>query len=240
MLSKNQFKFIQGLKKKKTRQSERLFLAEGVKVVEELLKSTFVLHKLYFTEAYTNPLKVTDYHLITDKELQLISDFSTPNLVIGIFEIPNVKEAIHEGITVLLDEINDPGNLGTIIRLCDWFGVKQLVCSTNTVDCYNQKVVQASMGSLARVQLTYVDLISYLKEEKRTIYGTFLNGVNVYQTDLESDAVIVLGNEANGISDNVRAAIDKKLTIPQFGQQQLTESLNVAMATAIFLSEFKK
>ena len=107
MLSKNQLKFIQGLKKKKIRQSERLFLAEGIKVVEELLKSTFVLHKLYFTEAYTNPLKVSDYHLITDKELQLISDFSTPNQVLGIFEIPDVKEAIHEGITILLDEIGD-------------------------------------------------------------------------------------------------------------------------------------
>jgi len=240
MLSKNQFKFIQGLKKKKIRQAERLFLAEGVKVVEELLKSTFVLHKLYFTEAYTNPLKVADYHLITDKELQLISDFSTPNQVLGIFEIPDVKDAVHEGISVLLDEINDPGNLGTIIRLCDWFGVQQLVCSTNTVDCYNQKVVQASMGSLARVQVTYVDLISYLKAERRTIYGTFLNGENVYQTELEKDAVIILGNEANGISDNVSLAVDKKLTIPQFGQEQLTESLNVAMATAIFLSEFKK
>ncbi len=240
MLSKNQLKFIQGLKKKKIRQSERLFLAEGVKVVEELLRSSFILHKLYFTEAYTNSLNVADYHLITDKELQLISDFSTPNQVLGIFEIPDVKDSVHEGITVLLDEINDPGNLGTIIRLCDWFGVQQLVCSTNTVDCYNQKVVQASMGSLARVQVTYVDLNFYLKQERRTIYGTFLNGDNVYQTDLESDAVIILGNEANGISDNVAAAVDKKLTIPQFGQQQLTESLNVAMATAIFLSEFKK
>ena len=240
MLSKNQFKFIQGLKKKKIRQSERLFLAEGVKVVEELLKSTFILHKLYFTEAYTNPLNIADYHLITDKELQLMSDFSTPNQVLGIFEIPDIKDSVHTGITVLLDEINDPGNLGTIIRLCDWFGVPQLVCSTNTVDCYNQKVVQASMGSLARVQVTYVDLIAYLKKERRTIYGTFLNGDNVYQTVLESDAVIILGNEANGISDNVGAAVNKKLTIPQFGQQQLTESLNVAMATAIFLSEFKK
>ena len=140
----------------------------------------------------------------------------------------------------MLDEINDPGNLGTIIRLCDWFGVRQLVCSTNTVDCYNQKVVQASMGSLARVQVSYVDLISYLKEERRTIYGTFLNGDNVYQTDLDSDAVIILGNEANGISDKLSAVVNKKLTIPQFGQQQLTESLNVAMATAIFLSEFRK
>jgi len=240
MLSKNQLKFIQGLKKKKNRQAEHLFLAEGIKVVEELLGSSFKLKKLYGTEAYSNPFKIKEYQLITDKELQLISDFSTPNQVLGIFEIPSVKDPIHKGLTVLLDDINDPGNLGTIIRLCDWFGISQLICSKNTVDCYNQKVVQASMGSLARVSVIYMDLKSYLKEEKRTVYGTFLNGDNLYQCVLESDAVLIFGNEANGISDAIAALVTKKLTIPQFGQQQLTESLNVAMATAIFLSEFRK
>ena len=240
MLSKNQLKFIQGLKKKKIRQSEQLFLAEGIKVVEELLGSSFKLQKLYCTEAYANLFKIKEYQLITDKELQLISDFSTPNQVLGIFEIPPAKDPVHQGLTVLLDDINDPGNLGTIIRLCDWFGISQLVCSTNTVDCYNQKVVQASMGSLARVSIIYMDLKSYLKEEKRTIYGTFLNGDNLYQCDLKPEAVLIFGNEANGISDEVGAMVTKKLTIPQFGQQHLTESLNVAMATAIFLSEFRK
>lgn len=240
MLSKNQLKFIHGLKKKKNRQAEHLFLAEGIKVVEELLGSSLKLKKLYCTEAYSNPFKIKEYQLITDKELQLISDFSTPNQVLGIFEIPSVKDPIHKGLTVLLDDINDPGNLGTIIRLCDWFGISQLVCSNNTVDCYNQKVVQASMGSLARVSIIYMDLKSYLKEDQRTVYGTFLNGDNLYQCDLESDAVLIFGNEANGISDDVGALVNKKLTIPQFSQQQLTESLNVAMATAIFLSEFRK
>ena len=240
MLSKNQLKFIRSLKKKKNRQSEGLFLAEGIKVVEELLKSSFKLHKLYFTEAYSNPIHITNYTLITDNDLHLISELSTPNQVFGIFEIPSLKKIDHKGLTVLLDEVNDPGNLGTIIRLCDWFGVSQLICSTNTVDCYNQKVVQASMGSLSRVPIIYTHLPSYLKNEKRHIYGTFLNGNNVYNTDLESDAVLILGNEANGISDSIKEFVTHKITIPQFGHQQLTESLNVATATAIFLSEFNK
>jgi len=240
MLSKNQLKFIRSLKKKKIRQSEGLFLAEGIKVVEELLKSSFKLHTLYFTEAYSNPLHENDYTLITDNDLRLISDLSSPNQVFGIFEIPPVSGLNRQGLTVLLDEINDPGNLGTIIRLCDWFGVSQLICSTNTVDCYNQKVVQASMGSLSRVPIIYTNLISYLKREKRHIYGTFLNSDNVYDTVLESEAVLVLGNEANGISDSIKEFVSHKLTIPQFGHQQLTESLNVATATAIFLSEFNR
>ncbi len=240
MLSKNQVKLIHGLKKKKIRQSENLFIAEGIKVVEELLGSKLKVRKLFFTNAYLNKYNVTDYQIITDKELQLISDFSSPNQVLGIFEIPAFKEPVHKGLTVLLDEVNDPGNLGTIIRLCDWFGVDQLVCSKNTADCYNQKVVQASMGSLARVNVTYVDAVSYLKNEKRTVYGTFLNGDNVYLTPLESDAVLVLGNEANGISKAVEAYVTQKITIPQFGEKHLTESLNVAMAAAVFLSEFRR
>lgn len=240
MLSKNQVKLIHGLKKKKIRQSENLFIAEGIKVVEELLGSKLKVRKLFFTNAYLNPYNVTDYQIITDKELQLISDFSSPNQVLGIFEIPAFKEPVHKGLTVLLDEVNDPGNLGTIIRLCDWFGVDQLVCSKNTADCYNQKVVQASMGSLARVNVTYVDAVSYLKNEKRPVYGTFLNGENVYLTPLVSDAVLVLGNEANGISKAVEAYVTQKITIPQFGEKHLTESLNVAMAAAVFLSEFRR
>lgn len=240
MLSKNQLKFIRSLKKKKIRQAEGMFLAEGIKVVEELLKSSFKLRKLYFTDAYSNPLLIKDYTLITDKDLHLISELSAPNQIIGIFEIPSVQDPDHKGLTVMLDEINDPGNLGTIIRLCDWFGVSQLVCSTNTVDCFNQKVVQASMGSLSRVNIIYTDLIPYLEKEKRNIYGTFLNGDNVYKTNLENDAVLIMGNEANGISDSLKEFVTQKVTIPQFGHQQLTESLNVAMATAIFLSEFNK
>ena len=240
MLSKNQLKFIRSLKKKKFRQTEQLFLAEGIKVVEELIKSSFIVHQLYATESYSNTLNTPDIQLITDKELALASDFSSPNQILGIFEIPKSKDLVEQGITVVLDEINDPGNLGTIIRLCDWFGVSQLVCSENTVDCYNQKVVQASMGSLTRVSINYVDLEVYLSNEKRTIYGTFLQGENIYTCKLEKNVVIVLGNEANGISNQIEQLVHKKITIPQFGEQQNTESLNVAMSTAIVLSEFKR
>ena len=240
MLSKNQIRFIRSLKKKKFRQTHQLFLAEGIKVVEELINSSFVIHKLYATESYSNPNKVSDIEMISEKELQLISDFSSPNQVMGIFEIPTPNDLNAQGITVVLDEINDPGNLGTIIRLCDWFGVNQLVCSQNTVDCFNQKVVQASMGSLTRVNLHYVDIQSYLAQEKRVVYGTFLKGENIYTSQLEENAVIVLGNEANGISNQIEKLIHTKITIPQFGEQQHTESLNVAMASAIILSEFKR
>ena len=240
MLSKNQLKFIQSLKKKKIRQTHQLFLAEGIKVVEELINSPFIVHQLYATDAYANNLNATDIQLISENELRLISDFSNPNQILGIFEIPKTKALINEGITLVLDEINDPGNLGTIIRLCDWFGVSQLVCSENTVDCYNQKVVQASMGSLTRVSVNYVDLVSYLTNEKRNIYGTFLQGENIYTSKFEKNAVIVLGNEANGISNEIELLVNKKITIPQFGEQQSTESLNVAMSTAITLSEFKR
>ena len=240
MLSKNQVKFIRSLKKKKFRQANQLFLAEGIKVVEELLSSSFKHHKIYGTASYQNPLTVSDLQIITEKELGMISDFTNPNQVIGIFEIPLEKELQNTGLTVALDGINDPGNLGTIIRLCDWFGVTQLICSENTVDCFNPKVVQASMGSLTRVAIYYVDLAEYLSKDSRVIYGTFLDGENIYNTSHEPNSVIVLGNEANGISDSIKALVQKKITIPQFGEQQQTESLNVAMATAIFLSEFRR
>lgn len=240
MLSKNQIKFIRSLKKKKFRQANGLFLAEGVKVVDELISSSFKIHKIYGTASFQNTLKIDELQIITEKELKMISDFTNPNQVIGIFEIPEKKEPLNQGLTVALDDINDPGNLGTIIRLCDWFGVSQLICSTNTVDCFNPKVVQASMGSLTRVQINYVDLSAYLSEEKREIYGTFLDGENIYSSEHEMNSVLVLGNEANGISERIEALVQRKLTIPQFGDQKQTESLNVATATAIFLSEFRR
>lgn len=240
MLSKNQLKFIRSLKKKKFRQTHQLFLAEGIKVVEELINSSFKVHQLFATESYSNTADTPNIQLISEKELRMISDFSSPNQILGVFEIPKPTDLAKSGLTVVLDEINDPGNLGTIIRLCDWFGVAQLVCSENTVDCFNQKVVQASMGSLTRVSVIYVDLGTYLANEKRTVYGTFLNGENIYNCKLEKNAVIVLGNEANGISNEIEQLVDKKITIPQFGNIQKTESLNVAMSTAITLSEFKR
>jgi TrmH family RNA methyltransferase len=240
MLSKNQVKLINSLKKKKFRLQNRLFLAEGVKVVEELLNSDFILHSLYGLSTYSNRFFLEDLQIITEKELKSISEFTNPNQVFAIFEIPEKDVIKKSGFTLVLDEINDPGNLGTIIRLCDWFGVDQLVCSLNTVDVFNPKVVQASMGSLSRLSIVYMDLSSFLEKEIRPVYGALLEGENVYKTTLSNDAVLVMGNEANGISAEIKNLITKPITIPQFGNVQKTESLNVATATAILLSEFRR
>ncbi len=240
MLSKNQIKFINSLKKKKIRVQNKLFLAEGIKVVEELLKSTFKVHKIYCTSSYNNRFLAENVEIISENELKSISSLTNPNQILGIFEIPKVEIIKTSGLTLVLDEINDPGNLGTIIRLTDWFGVDQLICSPNTVDCFNPKVVQASMGSLARISMIYTDVIPFLHKETRPVYGALLQGENVYKSDLENEAVLVVGNEANGISEPIQKIITHKITIPQFGKNQQTESLNVATATAILLSEFKR
>jgi TrmH family RNA methyltransferase len=139
-----------------------------------------------------------------------------------------------------LDSIRDPGNLGTIIRLCDWFGINQLVCSEDTVDCYNPKVIQATMGSIARVQINYTDLTNFIKESKLPIYGASLSGENIYKHTLPEKVILVMGNEANGISSEINSLLTNRITIPQYGEQQDTESLNVASATAILLSELMR
>lgn len=240
MLSKNQIKFINSLKKKKFRLQNKLFLAEGIKIVEELLKSRFKAHKIYFTSEYSNQSLQENGGIISETELKSISSLTNPNQILGIFEIPEEETIKKSGFTLVLDEINDPGNLGTIIRLADWFAVDQIICSLNTVDCFNSKVVQASMGSLARVSIVYTDINAYLQQESRPIYGGLLQGENLYKSSLESEAVLIVGNEANGISEAIQSMISHKITIPQFGKNQQTESLNVATATAILLSEFKR
>ncbi len=240
MLSKNQVKLINSLKKKKIRQQNRLFIAEGVKVVEELIQSDFILQSLYGTNDYFNKFNIDNLQIISDKELKSISVFTNPNQVFAIFGIPETEEIKNSGFTLVLDEINDPGNLGTIIRLCDWFGFDQLVCSPNTVDCFNPKVVQASMGSLSRVSIVYTALMPFLENEKRPIFGALLDGENVYKTSLPNNAILIMGNEANGISNAIQELISNSITIPQFGKVQKTESLNVATATAILLSEFRR
>ncbi len=141
---------------------------------------------------------------ISESDLQKISNLKTPNKVLGLFKIPDEKPIQKNGLIIALDAINDPGNLGTIIRLCDWFGVAQLVCSKDTVDCYNQKVVQASMGSLTRVSIRYIDLKSYLKETKLPTFIADMDGENVYKSDLPKEAILVMGNEANGVSDEIK------------------------------------
>tara|TARA_R110002050_G_scaffold34196_1_gene86505 strand:- start:18562 stop:19293 length:732 start_codon:yes stop_codon:yes gene_type:complete len=239
-LSKNHIKLITSLQQKKYRQKHNLFIAEGVKVVNELLNSNFEVEQLFITGDFVISSKTENSISISEAELKKISQLKTPNKVVGLFKIPERHPAKDTGLIVALDAINDPGNLGTIIRLCDWFGVQKLICSTTTVDCYNQKVVQASMGSLTRVEIIYTDLVEYLKEIELPTFIADMDGENVYKSDLPKEAILVMGNEANGVSDEIKKLVESKISIPRFGNIQETESLNVATATAILLSEFKR
>ena len=238
MLSKSQIKLITSLKQKKYRQQHGFFVVEGIKTIKELLQSHLVLHALYTTEPFNIDAK--NEVLISETDLKRISFLTTPNTALAIFEIPQPQPIEKKGLIVALDAVRDPGNLGTIIRLCDWFGVKDLVCSNETVDCFNPKVVQATMGSITRVAINYIDLADFLKSANLPILGAFMEGENVYTKRLPENGILVMGNEANGISKEVEAMITDKIAIPRFGDLQATESLNVATATAILLSEFRR
>jgi len=240
MVSKNQTKLIISLYQKKYRNKHLLFIAEGLKVIKELLDSKLQLHELYCTNSDAFEKITKNYHLITEKELKKISALTTPNHALALFKIPKPKEIDNNQLILVLDDVRDPGNLGTIIRLCDWFGIKDLVCSTQTVDCYNTKVVQATMGSLARVNITYTDILYFIKNSKLQAYAATMDGDNIYKKKLPAAGILVMGNESNGISKEIQEAIDHQVTIPRFGDLQKTESLNVATATAIILSEFSK
>jgi len=237
MLSKNQVKLIQKLHQKKYRNELNLFIVEGKKSINEFLQAGYTPQLLIATEAFTTSVP---QHLITPvskDELRKVSTLQNPDEGLAIFEQPKHKGILQEGVIVALDNVQDPGNLGTIIRLCDWFGVETLLCNTRTVDCYNPKVVQASMGSLTRVAVHYLDLAAFLTTTALPVYTMDLEGENLYTATFPKDCILILGNEANGISSEVRALSNEVITIPRFSQHQRTESLNVAMAGAIILSE---
>ncbi|OBQ54679.1 RNA methyltransferase [Tamlana sp. s12] len=238
MLSKSQIKLITSLKQKKYRLQHGFFVVEGLKTIAELLNSELELYQLFTTESFGN--KSENEVIITAAELKKISFLTTPNKALALFRIPEPKTIQAEGLVVALDDVRDPGNLGTIIRLCDWFGIKDLVCSKNTVDCFNPKVIQATMGSITRVNVSYLELENFLQKQTIPVFGAFMEGENVYRTELPKQGVLVMGNEANGISEIIENLITKKISIPRFGDLQATESLNVATATAILLSEFKR
>jgi len=237
MLSKNQVKLIQKLHQKKYRNELNLFIVEGKKSINEFLQAGYTPQLLIATEAFTASVP---QHLITPvskDELRKVSTLQNPDEGLAVFEQPKHKGILQEGVIVALDNVQDPGNLGTIIRLCDWFGVETLLCNTQTVDCYNPKVVQASMGSLTRVAVHYLDLAAFLTTTALPVYTMDLEGENLYTATFPKDCILILGNEANGISSEVRALSNEVITIPRFSQHQRTESLNVAMAGAIILSE---
>lgn len=235
MLTNNESKLINSLVKKKFRQKYNKFIVEGVKIIDELLKSPYKIHKIYTTEAIfeTNS---TEQIIISENELKKISQLVQPNTALALCEIPEEKEPNLGGFVIALDDIRDPGNLGTIIRLADWFGIEQIICSQETVDMYNPKVIQATMGSFTRVQVNYVDLKQVFSNYKNLVFGTFMDGENIYKSAFPEECILLMGNEANGISDELTSYISDKISIPRFGKLQQTESLNVAMATGIMLS----
>ena len=239
MVSKNQIKRITSLLQKKYRKQEQLFFVEGVKGVQELLDSNFELVELFTTNSELFSVDKSKVYAITESELLKISALTTPNTCLALFKIPAVSFE-EKGLLVALDDVRDPGNLGTIIRLCDWFGIKTLFCSEESVDVYNPKVVQATMGSISRVNVVYGNLEQLLTTTKLPVFGTFMDGNNIYKETLPNEGIIVMGNEANGISKVIENLVSERIAIPRFGDLQATESLNVATATAIILSEFKR
>ena len=236
MVSDRQIKIIKSLKHKKNRIKHNLFVAEGDKTIVELILSGINIDSLYSTNSQIEGVKNSVVQL-SNLELNKISNLSTPKNSLAVFEIPKSKDINYNRLIIGLDNISDPGNLGTIIRLCDWFGIEDLICSFDTVDCYNPKVVQASMGSISRVNITYLDLQNSLESNSLKTYGTYMQGDSIYEIDEIQNGVILFGNEANGINPNLLKFIDKRLSIPRFGKLQKTESLNVANALSIVLSE---
>jgi len=238
MLSKNQIKLIKGLSLKKNRTRLELFTVEGRKGIIEFLNSDFKCHSIYSTDPdLFDHEKVS---IIPESDLKRISQLKTPNRALAIFEIPKSVPVDESGLIVALDEIKDPGNLGTIIRLCDWFGVTEIICSDQTVDCYNSKVVQASMGSLSRIKIHYLNLEVFFSAYSNPIYGTYLNGTSIYKSKFTEQGILLMGNESNGISQSIESFVTNRITIPQYGKVIETESLNVATATAICLAEIKR
>ncbi len=233
MLSKNTVKQIRLLSQKKHRQKRNLFIVEGEKAVHEFCKAKWKYHAVYTTKEAKN----SSFIKINLSMMSKISQLSTPSPVLGVFEIQKMKKDPYTGFSLALDSIRDPGNLGTIIRLCDWFGVEHLYCDKESVDYFNPKTIQASMGSLARVNCHSCDLDVFLKKYPNTIYGATLNGENFHKVSLTSPGILVLGNESNGISSKISTLLTKRITIPAFSKRPHIESINVSSAAAILLSE---
>ena len=246
MISKNLIKLIKSLEQKKFRLREKLFVAEGPKVVGDIMVSKRP-QRLIATRQWYEKHQIEEDVLVSEEELRKVSFLQHPQEVIALFPLPEINSfdynSLRNDLVLALDDVQDPGNLGTIIRLADWFGIEQIICSLGTADAFSPKVVQATMGSIARVNLHYTDLPSFLENlgDGFPIYGTFLNGTNVYEQELSKSGVIIMGNEGKGISKEVERYVNKRLFIPSYPAERPTaESLNVAIATAITCAEFRR
>ena len=236
MISKNQIKFVRQLEQKKYRKKEGLFVAEGPKVVGDLLRAGFKAHTIFATCEWESQGQT--FQEVSDEELRRVRFLQHPQRVLALFFIPTESVPSVSSLSLALDDVQDPGNLGTIIRIADWFGIDTIYCSENTADAWSPKVVQATMGSIARVNIIYTDLQELISKAQVPVYGTLLDGQDIYTQELSKEGIIVMGNEGNGISAPIRKLINRRLLIPQFHEGP--ESLNVAIATAITCSEFRR
>lgn len=248
MISKNQIKLISSLSQKKFRDETGLFIAEGTKLVLDLLPAFECKHLFATPEWLTinkNSLE-TNYNEISDEELKRISGQKSPQGVLAVFNKNNWEfklSDIEQNLSLALDDVQDPGNLGTILRIADWFGIQHVFCSEHCADVFNPKTVQATMGALARVKVHYVNLGELINSVSGTIpiYGTFMDGKNVYSETLSSNGIVVMGNEGNGISAEIDQLVTKRLLIPNYPEGQVSsESLNVGVATALICAEFRR
>lgn len=242
MLSKSQVSFIKSLHQKKYRKESGFFMIEGIKSISEFINSTYQIHSIYYTTQYAHLLPINQTKIalfeVSDAELLKISTLQTPQGILAVVYLPAEEkidlENLKNRFSIVLDDIQDPGNLGTIIRTADWFGIRQIICSPSTVEAYNPKTVQATMGSLSRIRISYMDLSTLFAQVKLPIFGALLDGKNIYEADWGSEGLILLGNEGHGISEILIKNINVPITIPRLGGG---ESLNVAVSAAIFCSE---
>lgn len=245
MISKSQISFIKSLQQKKNRKEQGLFIVEGLKSVQEFINSDYAVDSVFYTKNISSNLGKLSRNIksveVSEVELSRISTLNSPQSILALVKIPkpipiNI-EKLNGNFIIALDGIQDPGNLGTIIRTADWFGLNTIICSLETADVYNSKVVQASMGSLSRVNVSYTSLKDFLGKTRLPIFGALLDGQSIYETDFGKEGIILLGNEGNGIGEDLLQIINYPVTIPKFGK---AESLNVAITASIFCSELRR
>lgn len=247
-ISKNRIKYIHSLELKKKRKEENVFLAEGPKLVEDLLghfDCRFLMGTREWLASQKNLTDIQDITEVTEEELARASLQKTPQQVLAVFEQPKYMtdpKIVEHSLCLALDDVQDPGNLGTIVRLADWFGIEDIFCSPNTADIYNPKAIQATMGGIARVRVHYTDLPELIRSLNGVpVYGTFLDGKNIYEQPLSEHGLIIMGNEGKGIGRDVEQLVNRKLYIPNYPvSRETSESLNVAIATAVVCAEFRR
>jgi len=245
MLSKSQISFIKSLHQKKYRKEHGIFIIEGIKSIIEFIPSAYQIHSIYYLPQYQSLLPKLPSNIklfeVNNAELEKISTLQAPQGVLALVNTPGTavfdKSLLANNFSLVLDGIQDPGNLGTIIRTADWFGFNQVICSMNTVEVYNPKTVQATMGSLCRVNVSYMDLELLMKDINIPVFGAMLNGSSLYDTDFGTEGLVILGNEGQGVSPEIINFITYPVTIPRVGE---AESLNVAVSAAIFCADIRR